>query len=101
MTQALVVYPSGPAFDLEYYLKSHMPLVSSLWTPLGLQSWEVLTFPSDAPYQVQATLHWKSADDFNAAATGESAEKVFGDIVNFTTAKPIVLKGEVVGSSKL
>lgn len=29
MAQVLVVYPSGPSFDLDYYLKTHMPLVSS------------------------------------------------------------------------
>ncbi|ODM20827.1 hypothetical protein SI65_03880 [Aspergillus cristatus] len=76
-----------------------MPLVSSLWTSYGLQGWDVLTFPVDAPYQVQATLRWKSLDDFNAAATSESAKPVFEDIPNFTAAQPILLKGDVVASS--
>jgi hypothetical protein len=26
-TQVLVQYPAGEAFDLDYYLKTHMPLV--------------------------------------------------------------------------
>lgn len=29
MAQVLVVYPSGPSFDMDYYLKTHMPLVAS------------------------------------------------------------------------
>lgn len=29
MAQILVVYPSGPSFDYDYYIKTHMPLVSS------------------------------------------------------------------------
>lgn len=61
--------------------------------------WDVLTFPADAPYQVQATLRWKSLDDFNAAAAGEAAKTIFGDIPNFTTAQPILLKGDVIASS--
>lgn len=61
--------------------------------------WDVLTFPADAPYQIQATLRWKSMDDFNAAAAGESTKAVFEDIKNFTSAQPILLKGTVVASS--
>ncbi|OJJ83094.1 uncharacterized protein ASPGLDRAFT_36556 [Aspergillus glaucus CBS 516.65] len=99
MAHVLVVYPSGPSFDLDYYLKIHMPLVSSTWESSGLLGWDVLTFPADAPYQVQATLRWKSLDDFNAAAAGEATKTIFGDIPNFTTAQPILLKGDVIASS--
>ncbi|UZP38432.1 hypothetical protein NXS19_006248 [Fusarium pseudograminearum] len=37
MAQVLVVYPSGPSFDMDYYLKTHMPLVASKWGPLVSQ----------------------------------------------------------------
>ncbi|KAF5615203.1 dimeric alpha-beta barrel [Fusarium sp. NRRL 25303] len=99
MAQILILYPSGPSFDLDYYLKSHIPLVSKVWGPLGLQGWDVLTFPTGAPYQVQVTLKWKSLEAYEQAATGKPAEGLFGDIKNFTTAEPILLKGSVVGSS--
>ncbi|KAJ4316993.1 hypothetical protein N0V84_007588 [Fusarium piperis] len=101
MAQVLVVYPSGPSFDHDYYLKTHMPLVVESWGPLGLLSWEILNFPADAPYQVQATLKWKSVADFEAAAASPAAEKVFGDIKNFTSAQPVLLKGDVVASQSL
>ncbi|KAM5341199.1 hypothetical protein ACJ41O_015308 [Fusarium nematophilum] len=99
MAQVFVLYPSGPAFDHEYYLKTHMPLVSATWGAQGLQSWDIITFPEGSPYQVQATLKWKSVDEFNTAAAGEGAKAVFGDIKNFTSAEPVLLKGEVVASS--
>ncbi|KAI8652511.1 hypothetical protein NCS57_01315200 [Fusarium keratoplasticum] len=101
MAQVLVVYPSGPSFDHDYYIKTHMPLVAASWGSLGLLSWEILNFPADAPYQVQATLKWKSIADFEAAAASPAAEKVFGDIKNFTSAEPILLKGDVVASQSL
>ncbi|EEU36657.1 uncharacterized protein NECHADRAFT_51984 [Fusarium vanettenii 77-13-4] len=101
MAQVLVVYPSGPSFDHDYYIKSHMPLVAASWGSAGLLSWEILNFTADAPYQVQATLKWKSIADFEAAAASPAAEKVFGDIKNFTSAEPILLKGDVVASQTL
>lgn len=47
---------------------------------------------------MQATLKWETVDAFNAAAAGEGAKVVFGDIKNFTQAQPVLLKGEVVAS---
>lgn len=35
-----VLYPQGK-FDLDYYLKTHMPLVESTWAPKGLTDWKV------------------------------------------------------------
>ncbi len=70
-----------------------------MWGSQGLLGWDVLTFPSDAPFQVQATLRWTSEDSFKAAAEGESTKAVFDDIKNFTSAQPILLKGTVVASS--
>lgn len=71
----------------------------SSWTPYGLQGWEILKFPADAPYQVQATLKWDSIESWEKAAAGEETKAVFADLPNFTEAKPIVLKGEVSASS--
>lgn len=73
----------------------------SSWGSQGLLGWEVLNFPADAPYQVQAILKWKSIADFEAAAATPSAGKIFGDVKNFTSAEPILLKGDVVASQTL
>merc|ERR1712072_533476 len=101
MAQVLVVYPSGPSFDLDYYLKKHMPLVAETWTPHGLLNWEVLTFQDDAPYQVQATLYWESMEAFERAAGQEGTAKIFADIPNYTTAQAIILKGRLSRRSRI
>ncbi|CEJ81750.1 hypothetical protein VHEMI01863 [[Torrubiella] hemipterigena] len=93
MTTVTLLYPSGHKFDMDYYLSKHMKIVQENWGSLGLQSWEILQFPEDAPYQVQATLKWDSLDSYKAAASGPSATAVFGDIPNYTTAKPVSLAG--------
>ncbi|KAH7014807.1 hypothetical protein EDB80DRAFT_864242 [Ilyonectria destructans] len=93
MATIVIQYPSGPSFDLDYYLKQHMPLVSKTWGSEGLQSWEIVTFAEGSAYQVQATLRWDSLESFDKAAAGPSAATVFGDIPNFTTSKPDVFKG--------
>ncbi|KAI6771435.1 hypothetical protein HG531_009060 [Fusarium graminearum] len=96
MAQVLVVYPSGPSFDMDYYLKTHMPLVASKWGPLGLKNYKILNFQEGAPYQVQATLEWEGVEVFDKAAANEVTKEIFGDIKNFYNGEPMLLKGPVV-----
>ncbi|KAG4263049.1 hypothetical protein FPRO03_10412 [Fusarium proliferatum] len=98
MAQVLVVYPSGPSFDLDYYLTKHMPLVASKWGSYGLKNYKIITFQEGAPFQVQATLEWESLEVFEKAAASEAAAAVFGDIKNFYDGNPVLLKGPVVAS---
>ncbi|EWZ33391.1 hypothetical protein FOQG_14011 [Fusarium oxysporum f. sp. raphani 54005] len=98
MAQVLVVYPSGPSFDLDYYLTKHMPLVASKWGSHGLKNYKILTFQEGAPFQIQATLEWESLEVFEKAAASEAAAAVFGDIKNFYDGNPVLLKGPVVAS---
>lgn len=85
-------------FDMKYYLSTHMPLVQSHWAKHGLKNWDVLQFPKDAPFSVQATLYFDSMADFQAASGSESAATVFGDVPNFSNKSPTLMVGEVVGS---
>jgi uncharacterized protein (TIGR02118 family) len=89
-----VMYQVGPGhkFDVDYYLKTHMPLVNSLFGPAGLKGAQVLQgagTPSGDPaaYQIIALLDFESADAFKAAATAHGAA-IFGDIPNFTDVQP-------------
>ncbi|KQT57189.1 ethyl tert-butyl ether degradation protein EthD [Methylobacterium sp. Leaf456] len=91
-----VMYPSdsGTRFDMDYYLKKHMPLVSQRWSSKGLHDYTVLKGAGTpdggtAPYQVVANLRFDSADAFKRAA-GEDGEEIFGDIPNFTDSQPVV-----------
>jgi uncharacterized protein (TIGR02118 family) len=76
-----------------------MPLVQKNWGQYGLQSWKVLKFGDDAPYCVQATLEWGSLSDFQKAATSDSAKEVLGDVPNFSDKDPVLMSGDVVGTS--
>lgn len=74
-----------------------MPLVQKLWGPEGLKSWTVLKFGPDAPYSVQATLHWASMKDFQTAAQGKHTAEIMGDVKNFSNKEPTLIPGEIVG----
>lgn len=96
MVLITVMYPavSGSRFDMDYYLKKHMPLVSERWSPKGLHDYVVLKGAEtpdggEAPYQVLAHLRFESGDAFKAAAAAHG-EEIFGDIPNFTDTQPKV-----------
>lgn len=100
--QVTVLYPEGD-FNVDYYLKTHMPLVDENWSKYGLQGWEVIQFVKGADgakplYQIQATLRWKSKEDFGAAMAGAEAKTVLGDIPNFTNTQPVLIAGDVLES---
>ena len=86
-----VMYPAGPAFDMDYYLGHHMPLVRERWSPMGLHEARVVTGAgtpdgAPAPFQVIALLTFESVDAFKQAAARHGAE-IFGDIPKFTQAQ--------------
>lgn len=99
-----VLYPAnkGYTFDMDYYLKTHMPLASKRWGPLGLKQYYVADLRhTEQPYSVQATLVWEHADGalqaFKAAGDAHAAE-IMGDVKNFSSEQPILLTGGVVGT---
>lgn len=102
-----VLYPAkeGYKFDMDYYLKTHMPLVTKLWGPFGLKQYYISDLRnSEQPYTVQATLVWERADGalagFKAAVDGHGKE-VMGDVTNFSSESPIILTGGIVARSSL
>ena len=91
-----VMYPSGSGtrFDMDYYLKTHMPLVGARWSSKGLHDYKVvkgIATPDGTPppFQVMALLRFESAEAFKAAADANGPE-IFGDIPNFTDVQPAV-----------
>ncbi|KAJ4422190.1 hypothetical protein N0V82_003160 [Gnomoniopsis sp. IMI 355080] len=93
-----VLYPAkeGAKFDMDYYLKSHMPLVSKRWGPHGLKQWYVTDLrPSQGPYSVQATLIWETGLDGFQKANDEHGAEVMGDVVNFSSEQPVVAVGGI------
>lgn len=99
MATVTVLYPKGCKFDMDYYMKTHMPLVQKSWSQYGLKSWKVINFGEEAEYKVQATLEFGSMDEFQKAGAGSEAPEVMGDIKNFCDGQPILLSGPVQGTS--
>ncbi len=89
-----VMYPAtGKKFDLDYYLNKHVPMVQSLWGPLGLKGAQVLKGTGapagDAAYQLIALLEFGSLAQFQEAVK-QHGKQVMGDIPNFTDVQPAI-----------
>lgn len=103
---ASVLYPrqADAKFDMDYYLKTHMPLVEKHWKPLGLEKWQVVDFEATdaagdaSPYVVGCYLTWTSKASQEAAAPSPGTAEIMGDIPNFTNIKPILVSGAITGS---
>lgn len=97
-----VIYQVGPnqKFNLDYYMKSHIPLVSSLWKSAGLKGVQVMRGIASAsgdaaPYHVIALLDFELLDAFKAAAAANGKE-VFDDVPKFTDVQPAIQFNEPV-----
>ena len=96
MLVVAVMYPGsgGETFDYDYYLSKHMPLVHERWDSMGLQGSQVMRGQpgpdgSKPAFNTITLLTFQSAEAFKAAADAHGPE-LFGDIPNFTNAKPTV-----------
>ena len=101
-----VLYPQveGATFDLDYYLKKHMPMVMEKWKPAGMIGWSVNKFhatgdSSAPPYSIEAILQWPDLEKFQAAASTPAMGEIMGDIENFSNKQPVIMIGDVVGTS--
>lgn len=102
MTKVSVLYPNGEGktFDMDYYTHKHMPLVATL---LG-DALKASTIEkglggaapgSSAPFAGMGNMYFDSVQDFGKAF-GPNAEKIMGDLPNFTNIEPVVQISEVV-----
>lgn len=97
-----VMYPSGSdnSFDLDYYLKTHIPLVQARWREFGLSNVQVLkgaAAGNGGPplYQAIALLTFGSVQEFQQAGKVHGKE-IFADIPKFTSAQPVVQISDVL-----
>lgn len=87
-------------FDLDYYLKSHVPLVDRLLGPNGLKRAQYLhgigSPNGAAAAKLIALLEFDSLAAFGAAMETHGAA-IMGDIPNFTDAQPSIQFNEQLG----
>jgi len=95
MIRVHVMYPNqdGCTFDYDYYMKNHIPMVQEL---IGDALKEVRIYkggpgPDGSPAGIItfASLFFDSVESFGEAF-GPHAEKIMGDIPNFTNVQPAV-----------
>ena len=102
MTKVSVLYPNreNGTFDMDYYLNTHLPMVSGLLgeslkgatVEKGLGG---ATPGSTAPFAGMGNMYFDSVADFGEAF-GPNAEKIMGDLPNFTNIEPIIQVSEVM-----
>jgi uncharacterized protein (TIGR02118 family) len=96
-----VLYPQikeGEFFNMDYYVNTHMPIVTKLWKPHGLINWQVLKFGPDAPFYGGVILNWEKEDDAQKALDVQPAKTILADVPNFTNLKPVLLPGVITAS---
>ena len=100
MTVLRVCYKSGVRFDRDYYVASHLPLVSAVMGPHGLVNVEVATFGanpdgSTPPYQVMFSAYFASAAGVQAAMTSPRIGEVLADVARYYDGTPDLMIGDV------
>lgn len=101
MVKVSVLYPrqSDTKFDMPYYLNAHIKMVQQLLGPKlkgvaveegisGLQP------GSSASYVAMGHLLFESVADFQASF-GPHAQRIVGDIPNYTNTQPIIQISEI------
>ncbi len=101
MITVSVLYPngSGSRFDLDYYLKSHIPMVQQrLGAPLKRVAVErgVAGGAPGAPPPFLAAVHlyFESVEAFQGAF-GPHAGPIMADVPNYTNTTPVIQISEV------
>ncbi len=101
MIKATVLYPGGKGkkFDMDYYLKKHIPVCQKLLTPYGLVKVEVdkgIDTPEGAAlYTVIAHLFFESVEKMQKGMQAHDPE-LAADAKNYTDIKPVFQLCEVL-----
>ena len=92
MIKLSVMYPKGEGttFDLDYYMKTHMPMAER---DLGPVRWNVDS-GIDGPYMAVGNLYFESMEAFQTGMANNAG--TMADIPNFTNAEPVAQISEVV-----
>jgi len=102
MIKVTILYPNKPGshFDVEYYLKVHMPLaVRLLGSAIKAVSVEIgksgATPDQPPPYAVICVFTCESVERFTEAFVPVSTD-LQGDIPNYTDIEPVIQISEII-----
>ncbi len=89
----------GQKLDLDYYVKTHIPLVKARWESLGLKGVQMLKGTGSpagpAPAALITLLDFESLQAFQTAVETHGAE-VMGDVAKFTDTQPSIQFNDVL-----
>ncbi|MEM6801101.1 MAG: EthD family reductase [Bacteroidota bacterium] len=102
MIKVSILYPNeeGKSFDMDYYASKHMPMLEELFGD-SLKKLEIdlgkagRTPEEPIPFLAVGYLYFESLEAYQAAF-GPHADKIRGDIPNYTNIQPIVQISEVI-----
>lgn len=103
MIRVTVSYPnqSGARFDLDYYMKKHMPMVQDRLRKFGMSGYSVskglggFAPGSPAEFMITAQLNIDTMEHLQAGMAAESAT-IMADIPNYTDIAPKIQIDEVL-----
>jgi uncharacterized protein (TIGR02118 family) len=103
MIRVTVSYPnqSGARFDLDYYMKKHMPMVQERLSKFGMSGYSVskglggFAPGSPAEFMITAQLKIDTLENLQAGMAAESA-MIMADIPNYTDIQPHIQIDEVL-----
>ena len=101
MIKVSVLYPAGAdtKFDMDYYCKSHMPMVGeklgAACKKMAVEQGVAGGAPGAPPtYAAMGHLYFNSVGDFQAAFAPH-ASTIMADIPNYTNVQPVIQISEV------
>jgi uncharacterized protein (TIGR02118 family) len=96
-----VLYPNGPGrrFDMNYYLRNHMPMVqqrlgASVQRMAVEQGLAGGASGDPPPFLAAGHLHFESLEAFQSAFAAH-AGPIMADIPNYTNTQPVIQISEV------
>ena len=101
LVKVTIMYPNGEGktFDMDYYSNKHMPMVAELMGEalkfLEIDSGVAGRTPDEpVPYLAIGYLYFDTLEEYQNAF-GPNAEKIVGDIPNYTNTQPVIQISEV------
>lgn len=102
MIKVSALYPNGKDthFNMDYYCNRHLPMVLGLLANKVKSGAVEKGLAGGAPgtpadYLAMGHLYFDSVEDFQYSF-GPNAEKIMGDVPNFTNSEPVVQISEVM-----
>ena len=102
LVKVTIMYPNGDGktFDMDYYSTKHMPMLAGLFGDalkhLEIDKGIAGRTPDDpVPYLAIGYLYFETLADYQNAF-GPNAEKILGDIPNYTNIQPVVQISEAL-----